>query len=178
GCPRSVSASYGVQWAVSLDASGLTGDASGTVVTVGASDTIAAGSLPATRWVNDGGSISYSYAQTVGSSVDGKRFNRTSGPSPTSPISGIGSPQSVTAGYGVQWAVRFAASGLGADASGAVVSVGATPETYGPTAFASSSTVDYWVNNAGSLSYSYADPVGSSVTGKRYNLTNTPGTSV
>src|SRR5207247_5516876 len=69
---QSVTAGYGVQWAVTFDATGLTGDATGTVVTVGASDTIAASALPATRWVNDGDSISYAYGQTVTSSVAGK----------------------------------------------------------------------------------------------------------
>src|SRR5207249_2229972 len=103
--PQSVTAGYGVQWAVKIGGGGLSNDATGTVVTVGASDTIAAGDLAATRWVNNAGSISYSYAQTVESTVGGKRLNRTSGPSLSSPISNITSPQSVTAGYGVQWAV-------------------------------------------------------------------------
>src|SRR5205085_4024092 len=82
-----VTAGYGVQWAVTFDATGLTNDATGTVVTVGASDTILTGDLVATRWVNNAGSISYAYAQTVASTVSGKRFNRTSGPNLASPNS-------------------------------------------------------------------------------------------
>src|SRR5207249_3641873 len=79
---------------------------------------------------------------------------------------------------GVQWRVRFTATGLDTDASGAVLSVGSTPGTYGQSAVASSGTGDYWGNNNGSLSYGYSDPVGSSVSGEGLHLTNNPGTSV
>ena len=74
GGVQSVTAGYGVQWAVSFDATGLSNDATGTVVTVGASDTILAGDLVATRWVNNAGSISYAYAQTVASTVSSLLF--------------------------------------------------------------------------------------------------------
>jgi hypothetical protein len=100
---RSITANYQLQYSVTFDATGLGGadvTQSATVVTVGASDTISVAALPAVRWVNDGGSISYSYSATVSSSTAGKEYDKTSGPTPASPISNIASPQSVTAAYG------------------------------------------------------------------------------
>src|SRR5205085_381168 len=167
--PRPVHAAYPARRSSALDATGLTNDATGTVVTVGASDTILTGDLVATRWVNNAGSISYAYAQTVASTVSGKRFNRTSGPNLASPISNITSPQAVTAGYGVQWAVTFDATGLSNDATGTVVTVGASD-----TILAGDLVATRWANNAGSISYAYAQTVASTVSGKRFNRTSGP----
>src|SRR5205814_74384 len=73
------------------------------------------------------------------------------------------------------WKVTFAQSGLTADANTTVLTVGS--DTYQQSDFAAG-TPFYWVNATGSLSYGYSDPVGSSVSGKRFDLTNNPGTSV
>ena len=76
---KTVTANYQLQYAVTFSATGLDTDASGTVVTVGTSDYIAAGSLPAVRWIDNNGSIAYTYSDPVGSSTPGKQYNKTSG---------------------------------------------------------------------------------------------------
>jgi hypothetical protein len=99
--PKSLTAGYRVQYSVTFAATGLDSSATGVVVTVnGGPDTITASDLPADRWVDSGGSISYAYTDPVTSSTPGKQFSKTSGPVPASPISNITSSKSVTAGYG------------------------------------------------------------------------------
>src|SRR5689334_24439042 len=75
----------------------------------------------------------------------------------------------------VQWKVTFAESGLTADANTTVLTVGS--DTYQQSDFGAGVPF-YWVNNNGSLSYSFGDPVGSSLPGKRFDLKNAPRTSV
>jgi hypothetical protein len=99
---QAVSATYGTQWKVTFAATGLGSDATGTVVAVTSGGTISAaqlGTTAADRWVNNNGSIAYTYTDPVSSTTVGKQYNKTSGPTPASPISNIASPQSVTAGY-------------------------------------------------------------------------------
>jgi hypothetical protein len=106
-----VTGNYTTQYRVTFAATGLTADATGTVLTVGGSDTIPVsdlGTAAAERWFNAGSNVSYSYEQVVGSSVSGKRYNRSSGPTPASPINGIGAPASVTAGYTQQFQLTLA----------------------------------------------------------------------
>ena len=52
------------------------------------------------RWVTSGDTISYVYTDPVSSTTAGKQYNKTSGPTPASPITNITSAQSVTAAYG------------------------------------------------------------------------------
>jgi hypothetical protein len=116
--PKSLTAGYVKQWKVTFGATGLDGDATGTVVTVG-STTISApqlGTGAADRWVDDGGSIGYSYTALVTSSVAGKQYSKTSGPTPASPIASVTAARTVTAGYGDEYPTTVENLGIAAKA--------------------------------------------------------------
>ena len=120
--PRSITANYVVQYLQTFTHSGLSADATGTVVTVNAAAQ-SFGALPYSVFIDDGASVTYSYTSPVTSSVSGKQYVLTT-PAP-SPASGytVSGANTVTGTYKVQWLVTFAQSGLSADATGTVVDV-------------------------------------------------------
>jgi hypothetical protein len=86
--PKVANATWTAQYFVTFSQTGLDGSATGIVVTVNGSAK-AYGALPFTLWVDNGASVSYSYASTLSSSVSGKRFDLVS-------VTGLGSPITVT----------------------------------------------------------------------------------
>src|SRR5271157_654511 len=169
-----VTGTYVAQYKVTFAQSGLTSDASGTVVTVDNVDK-AYGDLPfTTDWIDSGSSVTYSYSSPVastGSPTDTQyRWASTSGldtlQTDTLTVSGAGT---VTGTYVTQYKVTFAQSGLTSDASGTVVTVDNVDKAYGDLPFSK------WVDNSSSVSFSYSASVSSSVTSKQYVLTEISG---
>jgi hypothetical protein len=158
-----VTANYGTQYQVTFDQIGLSGDASGTVLTVG-STTYTQGQLPLTGiWVDDG--TTFSYAATVDVSGGTKQYAWTSNSGGlTSPIHSTGS---VNGNYKIQWLCTFARGNIGSDAIGTVLTVGSTTYTY-----AQLPQTNIWVDD--NTAYSYTSTVGAG-TGKQYALTGTAG---
>jgi len=163
-----VTGDYGVQWQITFTHTGLDSSATGTVVTVnGASETY--GNLPYTLWINNGGSVTYSYSSTVSSSTDDKRFSLSSVLGLTSPVT-VTSATTVTGAYVVQWQVTFTHSGLDSSATGDVVTVDETGVQYGSLPYSK------WVYGGATVTYVYSDPV-SSTPGKRFRLTDVTGST-
>ena len=166
---HTATAHYILQYLVSFTHSGLSSDAIGTVVTVDGSGK-AYSDLPFSKWVNSGGSVTYSYSSLVSSSVSGKRYSLNSVSGPSSPITVTG-PVSVTGIYCAQYSVTFTHSGLDSTATGTVVTVNGDGKTYSQLPYT------IWVNSGSSVTYSYTSPVSSSVSGKRFRLDSVTGPS-
>ena len=110
GTSNTVTATYETRWQVNFGQSGIGNDATGTVLTVGAS-TYTSSQLPQTNiWVDDG--TAYSYTPTVTSIVTGKQYVSTGVTGGlASPIKASGS---ATAAYKTQYQVSFAANPIDA----------------------------------------------------------------
>src|SRR5207244_1832031 len=166
-----VTAGYGAQWLVTFAATGLGGVAvtqADTVVSgtdVGSAITVAQlGTANAQRWFDAASNLTnYGYNQTVSSTTTGKRFNRSSGPTPAT-ISNLSAATTVTAGYDTQYKVSFDQSGIGSDtASNNVVTIAGAPTAAG-------SLPDFrWVTDGQTISFAYQSPVATSpASDKRY----------
>jgi len=162
-----VTGSYVVQWRVTFTHSGLDASATGTVVTVDTGG-MQYGSLPYSKWVNNGATVIYAYTNPVSSSTTGKRFNLTSITGSSSPVV-VTSSITVTGNYVVQWQITFTHSGLDASATGIVVTLDGNTKTYVNLPFLD------WYNNGALITYSYTNPVSSSTTDKQFRLTSITG---
>jgi len=164
---HTATAHYIKQYLVTFNQTGLLSDATGTVVTVdGAPKTL--GDFPFTKWIDNGGSVTYSYTSTVPSSISGKQYVLSSVSDPSSPIT-VTSPVTVTGNYVAQYSVSFAQTGLDSTATGTVVTVNGDAKTYVQL------TYTIWANSGSTVTYSYNDPVPSSVSGKRFRLDSVSG---
>jgi len=159
---HTATAHYVTQYSVAFGQTGLSSDASGTVVTVNGSSK-AYGDLPYTYWVKGGSSVTYSYSSTVSSSVTGKRFRLGSTSGPSSPITVTG-PVTVTGNYVIQYLVTFTQTGLDSTATGTVVAVNGSAKTYGDLPYS------FWADCGSWVTYSYNSIVTSSVSGKQFRL--------
>lgn len=156
-------AHYIAQYSVVFNQNGLSGDSTGTVVTVnGTAKSL--GDLPFTYWVDTGNYATYSYNSIVATSVAGKQYRLNSATGPSSPIV-VTSPASVSANYVTQYLVTFAQTGLDATATGTVVTVNGSAKTYGQLSF------NWWVDSSSVITYSYSSTVASTETGKQFKLT-------
>jgi len=164
-----VTGNYVVQWQVTFAQTGLDSSATGTVVTVNGTP-ISYGSLPYSKWVNNGASVTYAYTGPVSSSTAGKRFQLASTSGPSSPIT-VTSTVTVTGNYVIQWQITFTQTGLDSSATGTVVTIDGVTKTYSDLSFSK------WVNNGASVTYSYSSPVSSSTTGKRFSQSSVSGPS-
>ena len=155
---------YAVESLLTLAQSGLGGDATGTVVTIGGSLVKTAGDLPFSDWFASGASVTYAFSDPVASTVPGKRYALTT-PAAT-PASGflVSGAVTITGTYKTQFEVTFAQSGIGGDSTGTVVTIGVAPT-------AAQLPFDEWFDHGSAVSYLFGDPVASSVPGKRYALT-------
>src|SRR5437773_4603170 len=72
--------------------------------------------------------------------------------------------------YKVQFQLTFAQSGIGADSTGTVVTVAGNPKTAGDLPFSA------FYDPGVTVTYTYADPVASTVAGQRYVLTTPAAT--
>jgi uncharacterized membrane protein len=160
---RTATAHYVTQYAVVFNQTGLSSDATGTVVTVNGSVKAFAG-LPYTLWVDSGGSVTYSYNSIVTSSVSGKQFRLNSVSGPTSPIT-VSGPVTVAGNYVTQYLVTFAQTGLDSTATGTVVTVNGSAKTFADLPY------NWWVDSGATVTYSYSSIVSSSITDKQFRLT-------
>jgi hypothetical protein len=164
---HTATAHYVLQYLVTFSHSGLTSDATGTVVTVnGNAKTFA--DLPYSLWVDAGNSVTYSYTSIVSSSVSGKRYSLSSVSGPASPIT-VSGALTVTGIYCVQYSITFGQTGLDSTATGTVVTVNSDAKTYSQLPYT------IWVNAGSSVTYSYNSPVSSSTSGKRFRLNTVTG---
>jgi hypothetical protein len=166
---HTATAHYLTQYSVTFYQSGLSSDATGTVVVVDGSGK-AYGDLPYSKWVNNGGTVTYSFSSAVSSSVSGKQYRLTSVTGSTSPITVIGSV-CITGCYAKQYSVTFAQTGLDSTATGTVVTVNGNAKAYGDLSYV------LWVDSCSSVTYSYTSSVSSSTTGKRFRLVSVSGPS-
>jgi hypothetical protein len=165
--PTTVTGNYVIQYLVTFAQTGLDSTATGTVVTVnGNSKTFT--DLPYTVWVDSGGSVTYSYTSTVSSSTPDRQFRLYTVSGPASPITVTGAT-TVTGNYCIQYKITFTQTGLDSSATGTVVTVNGNAKTFGNLPFT------IWVDNGGSVTYSYSSTVSSSVTGKQFRLSSVTG---
>jgi len=94
-----ITGAYAVQWQVTFTHSGLDSSAVGDVVTVDEAG-VQYGSLPYSKWVYNGATVTYVYSDPV-SSTPGKRFRLTEVTGPSSPATAT-SAVTVTGAYTIQ----------------------------------------------------------------------------
>src|SRR5437899_6043658 len=164
-----ITGTYKFQFQLTFAQSGIGADSTGTVVTV-AGNPKTAGDLPFSAFYDPGVTVTYTYADPVASTVAGQRYALTTpATSPASPIT-VSGAATITGTYKVQVQLTFAQSGIGADSAGTVVTVAGNPKTAGDLPFSA------FFDSGATVSYAYADPVASTVTGKRYALTTPAAT--
>src|SRR3989454_12561197 len=83
---------------------------------------------------------------------------------PGSPITVAGAA-TITGTYKVLSQLTFTQSGIGVDSTGTVVTVAGTAKAAADLPFSA------YFDSGSTVSYTYSDPVASTVTGKRYALT-------
>jgi hypothetical protein len=166
---HTATAHYVTQYAATFSQTGLSADATGTIVTVnGNPETYT--QLPFTLWADCGSSVTYSYGSIVSSSVSGKQFKLSGITGPSSPITVTGS-STITGSYVVQYRLVFAQTGLDSSASGTVVTANGNPKVYADFPYT------LWVDSGTSVTYSYSSTVSSSVSGKRFRLDTVTGSA-
>jgi hypothetical protein len=169
--PVTVTGTYKVQYQITFAQAGIGGDSTGTIVTVAGNPKTAA-ALPFSDWFDSGSSLPYSYSEPVPSTATGKRYALTTpAPAPATPVT-VSASATVTGTYKTQFQITFAQAGIGGDSTGTIVTVAANAKTAADLPFSD------WFDNGSSLTYSYADPVASSVSGKRYGLTTPAPTPI
>ena len=149
---------------VTFAQSGLSSDASGTVVTAfGVAKTY--GQLPNSTWVDSDGSVTFSYASTVSSSVSGKQYVLT-GANASSPLTVSGATK-ITGSYKTQYQVTFtvspseggstnpSGSNVWEDA-GSTISITTTPNA--------GYTFSSWSSNTGSITFSNPNSASTTAT--------------
>jgi hypothetical protein len=170
--PITITGTYVTQWEQTFEVSANVVDATGTLVSLTPSGgTCTASSIDTpggSVYCDEGTSLAFSFQDPVSSSVSGKQYRFVSADE-TSPIS-VTAPETVTGTYATQWEQTFEVSANVVDATGTVVTVNGVPVS------ASSLPYSVYVDQDSSVTYSYADPVSSTVGGKRYSLT-TPAPS-
>jgi Galactose oxidase, central domain/Divergent InlB B-repeat domain len=150
-------------------------------VTVGANPAVSVlkSELPMTfSGIASGTNVSYSYLAPLASTTADKQYRwlSTSGTGSASGQSGqsggpftVTSNSTVTATYKAQYLQTFAQTGLGADATGTVVIVDGDAKLSGDLSFST------FVDDGAAVSYSFTDPITSSVDGKRYRRNSVTG---
>jgi hypothetical protein len=164
---HTATAHYITQYSATFNQTGLSSDATGTIATVnGAPQTLA--QFPYVLWVDNGGSVTYSYNSVVSSSISGKQYRRASVSGPTSPIT-ITGPATVTGNYVTQYLITFNQAGLDSTAAGTVVNANGTAKAFTDLPYS------LWVDTGGTVTYSYSSLVASSVSGKQFRLNTVSG---
>jgi hypothetical protein len=167
--PVTVTGNYIIQYSVTFTNTGLISDATGTVLTVDGTP-VNFTQLPYVVWVDDGGSVSYSYSSTVFSTVSGKKYRLDSVTGPESPIN-VGWRETVTGNYVAQYLVTIAQNGLDSTALGTVVTVNGNEKQYANLPYSD------WFDSGSSITYLYNSTVSSSVSGKQFRLDSVSGPS-
>jgi hypothetical protein len=163
---RSITANYQLQYYVTFAQSGIGSDSTATVVTIGGTTSKTAAQLPYAAWLDNG--TTWSFSSPIAGAV-GKRYVLTSAAS-----GNVSTAGTVTGAYKTQWFVQFKENGLASDATGTVVTVNASAKPSTGIDFTSGSdprsVFGDWFDNSAAVTYSWSDPVTSSVAGKQYNL--------
>ena len=165
--PVTVTGNYVIQYKVTFTQTGLSLDATGTVVTVNSSEKTF-GALPFDIWVDTGSILTYSYEATVSSTISSKQYRLDSVTGPASPIT-VTADTTVTGNHVTQHLVTFAQTGLDSTATGTVLTINGDAKDLNDLPF----TV--WVDSRDSITYSYSGTVSSSISGKRFILDNVTG---
>jgi len=165
--PRSINANYIAQYLQTFNHSGLTNDANSTVVNVDG-DNKAFGDLAFAKFVDVGTTVTYTFTNPVTSSVTDKqyRLDSTTGPASGYTVAGA---NTVVGNYVTQFNQHFKQTGLTADASGTVVTVDGSGKNFSALEFTK------YVDAGATVTYSYNDPVSSTVAGKRYRRDSVTG---
>lgn len=179
--PNTITGEYVAQYLVGFASSGIgTDTGSNSVATVGGT-TCPQSQLPFTSWYDSGSSIAYSFSSPV-SAGDGKQYvwTGTSGLGQTlqSGTLTVSSPGTVTGAYKTQYLQAFAASGLGSDAAGVLVSVtisGGAPA--GSQTFSTPIGGSLFVDEGASVAYTFSSPIASTTPGQQYRLSGLSGPS-
>jgi len=108
---HTATAHYITEYSVLFTQTGLSSNATGTVVTVNG-NTKSLGDLPFTLWVDSGSSVTYSYNSPVSSTVSGKRFRLDSVTGPVSPIT-VSAPATVAGNYKTQYYLKVSTDPTG-----------------------------------------------------------------
>jgi hypothetical protein len=167
---KTVTANYVVQYLVTFTQTGLSSDATGTVVTInGEPKTF--GDLPFSKWVDNGTVISYTYSGIVSTTDPSKRYRLDSVSGPSSPIT-VTSAVTVCGNYKTQYKIVFDQTGVGSDFTGTVVTIDSVDYTVSqlPTA-----TTFWWDENS-IHNFAFHSPLLVNG-GKRYVWTSTSGLS-
>ena len=131
------------------------------------------GTVPFYVMVSVGSSITYTYQATVPGAT-GVQYVLTS-TTPSSPQTPSGD-LTVTGAYKTQYQQTFGSSGLAADATGNMVFFSVSGGSYsGATSPIGVAGGSVWVDSGASISYTFVNPVTSSVMGKRYGLSSSTG---
>jgi len=159
---ETITLAYTSQYKVTFNQSGLDGTATVTVLTVNSTSKVF-GDLPFSEWINSSDTLTYNYETIVDSSTANMRFALKDVTGPASPIT-VSSAMTITGNYAVQWNVTFAETGLDGTAIGTVVTINGTAKTFGQLPSSA------WIYAGSTVTYSYANPVASSVAGKQFRL--------
>jgi PKD repeat protein len=146
---HTATAHFVIQYKVIFDHTGLSSDATGTVVTVDM-EAKTFGDLPFDKWVDTGSTVTYLYNTIVLSTVSGKRYRLDSVTGPSSPIF-VAGPVTVTGNYVIQYYITFGQTGVGTDFTGIVVTV----DLMGYDR----NGVSFWWDNGTVHSFSFASPL-------------------
>jgi hypothetical protein len=168
---ETLTANYQTQYQITFTQTGLdSSTAAGTVLTVNGTAVQYSG-LPYSVWVNSGDRLVYTYAATVSSTTSGKQFALGT-LTPSSPLVGIASAQTVTANYQAQYQATFTQSGLDSStATGTILTVNGTNVQYSALPY------NVWVNSGDRLVYTYSGTMASTTNGKQFTLTTTSPSS-
>ncbi len=177
-----ITATYKIQWQQTFGSLGLAGDATGNLVSFSVTGGQYSGTSPisvsgGSVWVDSGATVSYTFQNPVSSSTTGKqyRFSSASGPASGYTVSGA---NTITSTYVAQWLQTFSSSGLGADATGNMVSFSVSGGSYsGATSPIGVAGGSIWVDSGASVTYSFVGPITSSVTGKQYRTASLSGST-
>ncbi len=169
---NTITGTYVIQWLQTFSSSGLSGDATGNLVSFsvaggqysGATSPI--GISGGSIWVDNSATVNYAFVNPVTSSITGKQYSLNSVTGSTSPIT-ISGANTLTGNYVTQYQVTFSQSGVSILAgSNTVLTVGST--NYGYNALPS----NLWVNSG--TTFSWVSPV-SGGSGTQFILTGSSG---
>src|SRR5262249_47567842 len=140
-----------------------------TILTIGASN-YNYSQFDVPQWVTDSTAISFTWASTVATSTTGKQYAFVSS-SAASPLT-VTAPVTVTGTYKTQFQVSFHQTGISSDAgTNTILTIGASNYNY------SQFDVTQWIDNNGSISFTWASPVATSSAGKQYVLVSSSAAS-
>lgn len=164
---RTATAHYVTQYTVSFTQTGISSDVTGAIVTVN-SNAVTFSNMPYSVWVDSGSSVTYSYGTQVSSTIAGRRYRLNTVTGPASPIA-VTSAIVVAGNFVTQYSVTFMLSGLDSTATGTVVTVNGSPQTFASLPYM------LWIDNGNSMTYSYNAHVSSSMVGKQFRLATITG---